>query len=408
MRPRHNDANSLASVALVGLGNIGSQVIDQLARMPGIGRVVLVDRDVYEASNLAGQNIMRTDIGKPKAITQARRLRALNPAIAVEPLVADAAFMPPARLQVDLLLTGLDSIPARLVVGEMAWRLGVPWLDAGIDPLGHLVRITGYRPVPGTPCFACALNDDDYRGLGGRHPCQPAESVAPPTNGPARLGTLAAALLAVECGKFLAGGKPGPLFGRQLVLDPRNHRLFVSDLPRNPRCRFDHAVWKLEPLHGLPAGATLGRLLATASRIISPGERSDLRVARVPRGGGLSRKTQPRVSLCLERAGRAAAVDPTSWIRLESVALAEAAHCLRCGHIVRRVHVARRHPRKCPRCRADEMTTSGRSIIERVDANSPAPLLGTTLARAGIEAGDIVRITSGARVRRFVIQGASV
>ena len=65
----------LKLVIIVGVGNIGSYAAPLVARIPGVGLVVLVDKDSYEERNLAGQNITREDVGRSKVQVIGRRLR---------------------------------------------------------------------------------------------------------------------------------------------------------------------------------------------------------------------------------------------------------------------------------------------------------------------------------------------
>ena len=58
----------MKTVILIGAGgNIGSHLVPHLGRMPGIDRIMLVDRDIYEGRNLVSQDIIVSDIGKPKS-----------------------------------------------------------------------------------------------------------------------------------------------------------------------------------------------------------------------------------------------------------------------------------------------------------------------------------------------------
>ena len=50
------------SIFVVGLGNIGSQVVPLLACMPGLQQVGLVDFDRYDTGNLGSQRL-KTDEG---------------------------------------------------------------------------------------------------------------------------------------------------------------------------------------------------------------------------------------------------------------------------------------------------------------------------------------------------------
>src|SRR5512139_1182043 len=77
------------SVVVIGAGNIGSHLLQHLARSSVVDRVTIVDRDVYEQKNLLSQDIVRSDIGRPKAVVQARRLRRINRVLEVAAIVDD-------------------------------------------------------------------------------------------------------------------------------------------------------------------------------------------------------------------------------------------------------------------------------------------------------------------------------
>ena len=92
----------MKSITLVGAGgNIGSHLVPHLGRMPGIGRVTLVDRDIYEKRNLISQDILPGDVGSDKALVQAHRLSAINPNLHVIPVVGAVENMPLGSLRAD-------------------------------------------------------------------------------------------------------------------------------------------------------------------------------------------------------------------------------------------------------------------------------------------------------------------
>src|SRR5438105_2371271 len=62
-----------STIILLGLGGVGSQIALALARK-GVGKLVLLDHDIVEPSNLPRQVYYPKDIGKPKAYTLAANL----------------------------------------------------------------------------------------------------------------------------------------------------------------------------------------------------------------------------------------------------------------------------------------------------------------------------------------------
>lgn len=72
-----------AVVGVAGLGGLGSNIAVYLARM-GVGRLVLVDFDVVDISNLNRQQYVLSDIGTPKPQALLRHLRAMNPYLVYE------------------------------------------------------------------------------------------------------------------------------------------------------------------------------------------------------------------------------------------------------------------------------------------------------------------------------------
>lgn len=72
-----------STVGIAGCGGLGSNAAMLLVRA-GIGRLVLVDFDKVEESNLNRQHFFRSDIGAPKVSALAAHLRAVNPAIRLD------------------------------------------------------------------------------------------------------------------------------------------------------------------------------------------------------------------------------------------------------------------------------------------------------------------------------------
>ncbi len=70
-----------SQVGVVGLGGLGGAVTEILARI-GFGRLVLLDGDMFEESNLNRQFLSKTDLlGSSKANAAKQRVAEVNPSI---------------------------------------------------------------------------------------------------------------------------------------------------------------------------------------------------------------------------------------------------------------------------------------------------------------------------------------
>lgn len=72
-----------ASVGIAGLGGLGSHIAVFLARL-GVGRLVLVDFDVVDVTNLNRQHYTAKDLGIPKTLALQEQLEAINPYLTYE------------------------------------------------------------------------------------------------------------------------------------------------------------------------------------------------------------------------------------------------------------------------------------------------------------------------------------
>ena len=80
------------TVAIVGVGALGTVSSELLARA-GIGKLVLVDRDFVELTNLQRQSLFfEDDIGKPKAQCAAEKLKKINSEVKIEAFADDLDY----------------------------------------------------------------------------------------------------------------------------------------------------------------------------------------------------------------------------------------------------------------------------------------------------------------------------
>jgi adenylyltransferase/sulfurtransferase len=353
-------------VAVVGAGNIGSHVVSLLARLSHVAHVTIIDRDVYEEKNLLSQDIVRSDVGKPKAKVQSRRARRLNSALTVDAVVADLVDVPPGVLRADVILGCVDSRAARLEICRRAWRLGIPFLDAGVEAMTRLARMTPYIPGADSACIECLWSAEDYDTLEPAYTCAGDAITPAATDAPAFLGGLAASLLVAALQDLFTCNASGALAGnRELVLDATHQRSFSTQLHRNRGCRFDHSIWTLV---AESSRTTLGRMRERAEGT------------------------------------------PTGWVYLSvfSQRFTTGLVCRACGHDRRLLHLARRlgpSHKLCPDCGGETALAAFR-LLDRLELSTlPAPLRRRSLASLGLRPGDLVTLASDTGERHFEIVG---
>lgn len=154
-----------ASVAIIGSGAMGSALANNLARA-GVGRLRLIDRDFVETNNLQRQTLYDEEdaaSAMPKAVAAARRLRAVNSAIVVEPVVSDFTADNALELlaDVDLALDGTDNFEARYLLNDACLSLGIPWIYSGvIAAYGVSMTVIPHD----TACLRCAFPEQPLPG----------------------------------------------------------------------------------------------------------------------------------------------------------------------------------------------------------------------------------------------------
>ncbi len=118
-----------SSVLILGVGGVGSYVVEALARS-AIGRLILVDHDVVDITNFNRQ-LHSTDLtlGKLKIEVMRDRILTINPACQVEiaPLFYEEkdnedlfAYRP------DYIVDAIDTLPSKIAVIKEARLRGVP------------------------------------------------------------------------------------------------------------------------------------------------------------------------------------------------------------------------------------------------------------------------------------------
>lgn len=147
-----------SSVAVIGCGGLGGYIIEELARL-GVGRLTVVDPDLFEEHNLNRQLFSTiANQGSPKVQAAVQRIGEINPAVTVTPY--RCSFTDESG---EMLLNGcsvavdaLDSIPARLVLAKACRHHGIPLVHGSIAGwYGHVTTL-----LPGDTLMPDMLRSD--------------------------------------------------------------------------------------------------------------------------------------------------------------------------------------------------------------------------------------------------------
>ena len=151
-----------STALVVGAGGLGTVVLERLAGM-GVGRVVVVDRDVIEASNLHRQTLYGdADVGRGKAEAAVEKMGMINGGVKATPVAAPITAENAGELVggCDVAIDALDTARARYILNSACIDAGVPLVS------GSAVGVEGQAMtvLPGnTACYRCVFGsvDDD-------------------------------------------------------------------------------------------------------------------------------------------------------------------------------------------------------------------------------------------------------
>lgn len=149
-----------STVFMIGAGALGCEIAKNLALI-GIGKIIIVDVDTIETSNLSRQMLFRPgDEGRGKAEVAAERLKQMNPYMKVE-FYNQLLQEIPMKVyeESDIVIGGLDNIKARLDLNSICLRLKKPLIDSGtLGFEGHVQVVTqGIEDFDDTPCLRCLM-----------------------------------------------------------------------------------------------------------------------------------------------------------------------------------------------------------------------------------------------------------
>ena len=217
---------SRSTVVIIGIGALGTVSASQLCRA-GIGRLILIDRDFVELSNLQRQILFDENDARlkiPKVIAAADKLRAVNSGITIEPVIADVTSRNIEQLvrDADLIIDGNDNMEVRFLINDIALKMNKPWIYGGaLGSYGMSMTI-----IPGqTPCLRCLIPKAFTPGI---MPSCDTDGVLSPVTG------IVASIQTIEALKILTGNEPR----RSLInFDIWDGRFKEFVIHKKPGCR---------------------------------------------------------------------------------------------------------------------------------------------------------------------------
>jgi len=139
-----------AKILMIGAGGLGCPVLQYLVAA-GVGKIGILDDDLVDESNLHRQILYSpADVGKPKAVVAAEKLKVFNP------YVESTAYQ--ERLtqgnaekfigKYDLILDGSDNFPTRYLVNDTCVALNKPLVFGSIFKFEGQISVFNYMNGP--------------------------------------------------------------------------------------------------------------------------------------------------------------------------------------------------------------------------------------------------------------------
>ena len=147
-----------AKVTVVGLGGVGGQAAEAIARS-FVGHITLIDGDVVNPSNINRQLLATAkNVGSPKALVAADRAKEINPLAEVTAipsfLTPESVCIPEIR-DADCVIDAIDDLPAKVALIAECVKSGVPIFSS----MGAANRLdpTAFRVADISEAHTCPL-----------------------------------------------------------------------------------------------------------------------------------------------------------------------------------------------------------------------------------------------------------
>lgn len=151
------------TLAVIGAGGLGGYLAELTARL-GIGKIIVIDGDVFEESNLNRQRFSNEEnLGQPKAAEAKRELERINSQIEIIAVHERISAENGKKLLegADLVLDGVDNARTRLILQDICKELQIPLVHGAIGGWYGQVSVV----MPGDDTLSTIYSDPDAKGI---------------------------------------------------------------------------------------------------------------------------------------------------------------------------------------------------------------------------------------------------
>ncbi|SDT31268.1 tRNA A37 threonylcarbamoyladenosine dehydratase [Paenibacillaceae bacterium GAS479] len=131
--PEGIEAMKRSTVAVLGIGGVGSIAAEALART-GVGRIILIDKDVVDITNINRQiHALTTTVGQPKADLMRDRIKLINPecdVISLRMFYTEETYEQLFEYPLDYVLDASDTISYKVHVIKQCLERNIPIISS--------------------------------------------------------------------------------------------------------------------------------------------------------------------------------------------------------------------------------------------------------------------------------------
>ncbi|MNO24068.1 tRNA threonylcarbamoyladenosine dehydratase [compost metagenome] len=122
-----------STVAVLGIGGVGAMAVEGLART-GIGRIILIDKDVVDITNVNRQiHALTTTVGQKKVDLMSERVKLINPeceTIALNMFYTEETYEELFKYDIDYVLDASDTIMYKIHLIKECRKRKIPMISS--------------------------------------------------------------------------------------------------------------------------------------------------------------------------------------------------------------------------------------------------------------------------------------